>query len=595
MRDEQLRRAIHRAVDAYSPSAEAPPYLAQRIRALANEKEPVRMKKKLSAAAILLIVLLLLSITALAVGITLSVEGMWQQSFEKMNTTGEIRNLSDETAAEIPLEEAVEIARNAIIAKFGTPESELDAMGVYPTYAARGWDGKTDDYPSEWEVFFSSRTDVDLDLDHTDYGPAGEYLVTINAETREVDICIWYTNDFWSRAQVVWDCGSYDEVYRRYKQTAFYEQPIERQTYWRNLLEKQGYEVVSEDEKRHALLLRAATQLMFTPVDEIADNGLPQVAAAWEAIGEAYGLEAELLRKYAYVATVPAWETGSEEVCIHYSYELQWQWLDSGLIESHCNQLFNSADRLGLFMVSFAPGTTEVAAITHVTYSETGQVLTYESEGLLARLDWEAADLIALDEAYTEMVRAYERLEAAGATLMDKSIVKNAVMLSLGDNPAYRTSAPEGYDVRQWFTDEGEKKSPYKPTLSYDEVAAQYGESTVFWPLEAQYDLLRQHNLRLSLPREGEMTEAEATELALQAIREQHGQQALDKLGDYRVGVSFERCMGEHGKEITVWTFYIVDRPDWTMGWQVTFIGENYEDYGGRGVTVCDVLEVGVG
>jgi len=595
MRDEQLRQVIHRAVDAYSPAADAPPYLAQRIRALALEKEPVRMKKKMSAAVILMIVLLLASITALAVGITLSVEDVWRQSFEKMNTTGEIRNLSDETAAEITMEEAIEIAKAAIIAKFGTPESELDAMGVYPTYAARGWDGKTDDYPSEWEVFFSSRTNVDLDLDHTDYGPTGEYLVYINAETKEIDTCVWYTNDFWSRAQVVWDCGSYDEVYWRYKQTDFYGQSIERQTYWRNLLEKQGFEVVPEDEKLHALLLRASTSLMFTPVEQIADNSLPQVAAAWAALENAYGLEAELLQKYAYVATVPAWETGTEDVCIHYSFELQWQWLDSGLIESHCNQLFNSADRLGLFMVSFAPGTTEVTAITHVTYSETGQTLTYEAEGLLAKLDWDAADLNALDEAYTEMVRAYERLDAAGATLMDKSIVMNAVLLALGDNPAYRTSAPEGYDVRQWFTDEGEKVSPYKPSLNYDEVAAQYGESTLFWPLEAQYDLLRQHSLRMSLPREGEMTEAEATELALHAIREQHGQQALDKLGDCLIGVNFERYMGVHGKEITVWTFYIVDRPDWTMGWHVTFIGENYEDYGGRCITVSDILEVGVG
>lgn len=594
MMDEQrLREQIHCAVDAYTPIAEAPPYLTQRILARANGKENVRVKKKLSTAAILVIALLLISATALAIG--MSVEDMWKQSFDRMNTTGEIRNLSDETQAEISMEEAIAIARSAITSKFGTPEAELDAMGVYPTYAARGWDGKTDDYPSDWEVFFSSRTDVELDLDHTDYGPTGEYLVRINAETKEIDTCIWYTNDFWSRAQAVWDCGSYDEVYWQYKQTDFYGQSIEQQTYWRDMLKKHGYEVVPEDEKLHALLLRADTELLFQAVDTFADNSLPQVAAAWAALEEAYGLKPELLRKYAYVASVPGWQTGTEDVCIHYSYELQWQWLDSGLIESHCNQLFNSADRLGLFMVSFAPGTTEVTAITHVTYSETGQRLTYEAEGLLAKLDWDASDLIALDEAYTEMVRAYERLDAAGATLMDKSIVMNAVLLALGDNPAYRSSTPEGYDVRQWFTDEGEKKSPYKPSLSYDEVAAQYGESTLFWPLDVQYDQLRQHNLHMSLPQEGEMTEAEAMELALSAIREQHGQQALDKLGDYLIGVSFERRMGEHGKEITTWAFYIVDKPDWTMGWQVTFIGENYEDYGGRCITVSDITEVGFG
>lgn len=594
MNEQEIRRRIHSAVDAYAAPAQENPYLAQRILARADRKEPPRMKK-LSTGAILLIALLLFSVTAVAVTVGLTAKDTWMQSFEKMHTQGIIPNLSDETQAEIPLEEAISIARAAIIAKYGTPESELDAMGVYPTYAARGWDGKTDDYPSEWDIFFSSRENVDLDLDHLDYGPTGEYRVYINAETREVTYCHWYTNDFWSRAQTVWDCGSYDEVYWWYKQTDFYGQPIEQQTYWRNTLEKQGYEVVPEDEKLHTLLQRASTELQFQPVDQIADNSLPQVAAAWEAIETAYGLDAETLQKYAYVATIPRWETGTEDVCIHYSYELQWSWLDSGLIESHCNQLFTNANRLGLFMVSFEPDTTNMTVITHVTYSETGQVLTYESEGLLAKLDWDAADLLAFDEAYTEMVKAYERLDAADATLTDKSIVKNAVMLALGGNPAYYEIIVEDYDVRQWFTDEGEKKSPFKPTLNYDEVAAQYGESTLFWPLEAQYDLLRQYNLNMSFPLEGEMTEAEATELALNTIREMHGQKALDKLGNYRIGIHFERCDGEYGKEITVWTFYIVDQPNWTMGWQVTFIGENYEDYGGRCITVYDINEVGVG
>ena len=165
MKDErEFRQSIHSAVDADAAAARENPCLARRVIARANGKEQPVMKKKLSIAAIVMIALLLAGLTATAIGLT--VKDMWKQSFEKMNTKGHIQTISDEAEAEIPMEEAIAIARAAIIAKYGTPENELDAMGVYPGYFARGWDGEVYDYPSEWDVFFSSRTDVDLDEDH---------------------------------------------------------------------------------------------------------------------------------------------------------------------------------------------------------------------------------------------------------------------------------------------------------------------------------------------------------------------------------------------------------------------------------------------
>lgn len=595
MMDEQrLREQIHCAVDAYTPIAEAPPYLTQRILARANGKESVKVKKKLSTAAILVIALLLISATALAIG--MSVEDMWKQSFDRMNTTGEIRNLSDETQAEISMEEAIAIARSAITGKFGTPEAELDAMGVYPTYAARGWDGKTDDYPSDWEVFFSSRTDVELDLDHTDYGPTGEYLVRINAETKEIDTCIWYTNDFWSRAQAVWDCGSYDEVYWQYKQTDFYGQSIEQQTYWRDMLKKHGYEVVPEDEKLHALLLRASTPLQFTPVEQIADNSLPQVAAAWAALENAYGLEAGLMQKYAYVATVPSWKTGTEDVCIHYDFELEFAWLEEGLIDDHCDQMFSYVKKLGLFMVSFEPGTTEVKAITHVKNSEDAWPWLVTEGELLARSDWTAEDLLAFDEAYTELEKAIARMHRAGADVGEMGLVRDAVMRALGGDPELYDNILEGYDIRRWFSDETAPTSTPEPPVTKEEAQALYGKSPLYWPVEVRYALSFYSNRNLTVPQEGELTQEEATKLAIALLTSHKGQEALDELGDYRVGCTLTRFEGDYGKEVTQWKFYICNAErDEENGWYVRFIDKNREDYCDDWAEVRPFAEVGVG
>ena len=594
MNEQEIRRRIHSAVDAYAAPAQENPYLAQRILARADRKEPPRMKK-LSTGAILLIVLLLFSLTALAVGL-MTVEEVWKQSFQKMNTTGLIHNLSDETQAEISLEEAIAIAREAIIAKYGTPESELDAMGVYPTYAARGWDGKTDDYPSEWDIFFSSRENVDLDLDHLDYGPTGEYRVYINAETKEVTYCHWYTNDFWSAAQRVWDCGSYDEVYWWYKQTDFYTQPIEQQTYWRNMLEKQGYEVVAEDEKLHALLQRASTELQFQPVDQIADNSLPQVAAAWEALEEAYGLNAEMLQKYAYVATIPGWETGTEDVCIHYDFELEFAWQEEGQIDDHCGQLFPYVKNLGVFMVSFEPGTTRVTAITHVKNSEDAWPGPVTEGGLLARSDWTAEDLLAFDEAYTELEKAIARMHRAGAHSGEMSLVRDAAMRALGGDPELYDYELEGYDVRQWFSDETAPEELPPPPVTREEAQERYGNSPLYWPVEVRYALSHYTNLRLTVPQEGEMNQEEATKLALALVTAHKGQAALDELGDYRIGCTLTRFEGAYGKEITQWEFYIRnDKRDEVNGWYVRFIDKNREDYGDDWAEVRPFAEVGVG
>ena len=81
MNEEMIRSKVHRAVDAYGASMQESPFLAQRIMAANRRKEGPHMKK-LSTGMIIAIVLICLSVTAVAVG--LSIEQIWQQAFDKI-------------------------------------------------------------------------------------------------------------------------------------------------------------------------------------------------------------------------------------------------------------------------------------------------------------------------------------------------------------------------------------------------------------------------------------------------------------------------------------------------------------------------------
>ncbi len=491
------------------------------------------MKKKF---ALPILVILLLCVVAAALGEGLNAHELWQQSLEKMNTVYPIRSSDDGTQAELPLDEALAIARQAIIDKYGTPESELDAMGVYPAYFPRGWDGKTDEYPSNWDILFSSRTGVHLlEEDTEDYGPYGQYGVYINAETREVTFCHWYTSEFWAQAQRIWDCGSYDVVYTQYGRPAFRSLPQEEQARWTELLAGQGYEVIPEEETLHRLLRAAATNLQFCDMMDCADPADPQVIAAWEALETQLGFDAAMLQKYAYVATRPAWQTGTDNVCIHYSHNKETAMMDAGYLDNMSAYIYGYANHFGLYMVSFEPGTTEVAAITHVTRSENVQKSAVTSGPLLSRTDWTAEDLPAFDEAFRTLDRAVQRMRAAGLEVDEIRPIVSAWLETLGG--AHYADAPE--DMEQWFTEESEWDAyASSPAMTFDAYAALYGPDVRLWPMEVMVILDPRH---YRMPHEGETTIEEATAYGMEIIVQEKGQEALDELarlspmGEYTV------------------------------------------------------------
>ncbi len=582
MNEQLLREKIHQAVDAHGVSLQEDPFLAKRIIAQTNRKEVPRMKK-LSTGMIIMIVLMLLSVTAVAVGLT--VEDVWQQSFEKMNTSGYIWKVSDETNAELPLEDAITLAKDAIMAKYGTPESELDAMGVYPTYIASDWEWNDGDTPSEWDIDFSSVTGRDIrdtswQYDKygqviEDYGPTGKYRVYINAETREVTYCNWYTNDFWAHAQRVWDCASYDEVYWWYQKPDFYDLPLEQQTYWKEQLAAKGYEILPDGRTYTALLKSSMPERMYcNPGIALRPEESAQAAAAWQAVEDKYGFSAELLQRYSYIATPSEYQTGTDDIFITYNENEFSTKHELDFADKRAQTLYTFVERCGAFLVAFEPGTTDVCAITQLWHSQWSSLTRIRKGPLLERTDWEPDDLVFFDKSYRELVSAIKRMRTAGLTEEEIDVVADDYLYKLGLT-SFLQPAPEEINAAQWFDAEhleDVSSQEASPEAAYQAAVLQYGYDQRFWP----QTLLVELGIRgYRMPKEGEMSIEEATQLALDALEDQHD---VTDLTGWTITAQRYSLTLDPEEVDCCWWIYITDAPTNAInGWRITF-GE-WEDF----------------
>ena len=568
MNEEMIRSKVHRAVDACGASLQDDPFLAQRIMAANRRKEGPHMKK-LSTGMIIAIVLTLLSVTAVAVG--LSIEQVWQQAFDKMGTWGEVWNIGEPTEEDLTMDEAAAIGRKVLKEKFGVTDEELDAMGFYPSY----FEAEVDDgtyYPADWRFLWSSKTNTDIAKDDYDHGPNGEYRVYMDAITGEIETCIFYTTDFWRYAQRIWDVGNYDEVYRNYQQTSFFTQPDDVQSYWTKLLAEKGYAVRTKQADLHQALRSAHLELLFSDIDTFADNNDPQVAAAWAALEKEYGLDADLLRKYAYVATVPGWNTGYDDVCIHFSYETEWSMMETGFLDPYSDWVFGFSKQVGMFMVSFEKGTTNVAAITQLKRSETTLPRDVVTEGtLFARTDWTAEDLVVFDAEYAKLDKAIQRMRAAKLDDGDIQTFTRDYFHRMGveSYPA----APEDMNAEQWFQEESEWDDKIGvPTTTYEQFIAERGRDKRFWPQEVMINL---DPRSYRMPSEGETSFEAALTRALDQLAKERG--TADLTG-FTVNIQRVSLTDDPDKVDCRWQVFIADDPkNVQKGWKINF-GE-WEDH----------------
>lgn len=343
---------------------------------------------------------------------------IWQASFDKMGTYGDV-NQSGELPEKgmMTYEHALDVARQSIFDKYGTPAEELDAMGVYPDY-----------YLETWHLYFSPLTDGDVDRDPVYYAAPGAYRVYVDAWTGEVTYCNWYMDEFWDYAQRVWDNGSRDTVYGRAQGVDFFTQSRERQDYFRELMKDAGYDISVINNAPERILLRKTLDIMFAdPATVIQPEEDEIIARAWAALEETYGLSTDLMRKYAYCATYSDLDTGTVDVFIAYNYEQEFLWQEDRISEWDC-RLFSYANRLGNFMVQMDEATGEVMNVVHI-YTDDG---TDSGDKLMNKWRWTAEDLVIFDAAYTDYKQKMDAAAEEGKSREEMDMLHYELLRALG-------------------------------------------------------------------------------------------------------------------------------------------------------------------
>lgn len=396
---------------------------------------------------------------------------IWQESFDRMQTTGalNLKTLDDLPAFEaeytantgrerkddlvfsslpmegdMPYDEALAYAKKLILDKFGTPEEELDAMGVYP----RLIDHIYRDHESEWEFYFTPRTHTDIELDH-DYEGQGEYRVTFGAQTGTVEYVNWYIDQFFpDYAQRTWDAGYQQYVYDRAGRQDFFTQPVEQQAHFITLFEQAGFDTSALKRTDEELLQLLELDLLFSEPEEnllSSDDALVQTALT--ALEKSTGLTRAFLQKYSFCALYSPMQRETTDICIAYNYNDESEKYRTGELNHYNGLLYSYATRIGIYMVCIDPATGEAVRVAHLPRKTVGDAP--EGDLLLQRADWTAADAAEFDDAFT-------RLTALVAPMLDTDqpdepalhVAADTFMRSIGgDEKLYSARGEQPTDI----------------------------------------------------------------------------------------------------------------------------------------------------
>lgn len=366
---------------------------------------------------------------------------VYQASFDKMNTTCEldIRTLADLPAFEeeyrahtgrerkedllfnslpmegdMPYEEALAYARKLILDTFGTPEEELDAMGVYPTLT----DYVYMDNESEWHFYFTPRRDTDIMLDHT-YDGEGEYRVNFGAQTGKVDYCNWYIDAFWPEyAQRTWDSGRHEYVMSRAKHKEFFTQSPESQQHFLELFEEAGYPPEDFTMSEAELLRANSTEISFAPAEEnLLSKDYAGVQAALEALEKETGLTAELLERNAFCLIRSPIELETQDYCVGFNYNVQEQLDAQGRLDWAQMEAMHHVKRVGQYLIRLDPETLELISIVHASLNE--EKPDVSDAKLLQKSRWKGAELAEFEQLCQELRSLLETLEPMTEREMD--------------------------------------------------------------------------------------------------------------------------------------------------------------------------------
>lgn len=442
----------------------------QRLYEKAKGEETV--KKKISVSLILTFVMTLTVIAALAAsGAFEALKAMWNDSFDRMNTTAQVDILDENEVpgylkqfetdyggrkqdlvlstvpgdSDLSLDDAVAIAKKTVMEMYGTPSEELNAMGVYPTFYKTPYQ----DTLPEWEVYMTPRTDVNLDDDHHCPAP-GEYLVRVSSPSGEVNECFCYNDDFWPEyALRCWENGSKDYVYEQAQRSGFLLQSLKNRRLFMDLFAEAGYDTVplqkaQNDESR----LRAMnTSICFAEAkDNLLDSSDSFVLTAVKEMESRFGITKEDMVRCHFIAIRSPQSSETVDICFSYNFNMEAA-SNPGLCES-LGAGYGS--RLGYFMICMDAQSGHVVNAINIIWDKTLEP-TYQT-GLLSRMFWTGDDL---PEYYRMMdeLRALDADYVAGRDSETELLNKaDKVMLAYGGDPVLYTA--QRADNREYTLDQ---------------------------------------------------------------------------------------------------------------------------------------------
>ncbi|MDD6050255.1 MAG: PepSY domain-containing protein [Clostridiales bacterium] len=138
-----------------------------------------------------------------------------------------------------------------------------------------------------------------------------------------------------------------------------------------------------------------------------------------------------------------------------------------------------------------------------------------------------------------------------------------------GDIPSYVVTVAE--DAMSAQVEVGAISQEARQTTNLDIAAIQeaYGSDERFWPLEVRYEYYGRQPMTAAHPAHSPITQEEAQAYAMQHLVAQMGQEAVDALGDVRVGCILE-FIELDGSRVR-WTFYFANPENVHDGWRVVF------------------------
>lgn len=558
MNEQREMHIIENTIETTLSGLTPDPFLAQRVaQGIRVKGSNMKTKKKIPLSAVLVNAAVLAAVALLLFGLGPARQNM-QKNDPPSGVLQPLTTLPSPSAQPLTAEEekVLAAARQCIQENYGTPEDEMNALeGKADLLPAEGAD-----VPQRWQVILTSSPEWFSKNSDGHPGPYGTYVLTLDAQTYTVRSHQWFTLNFWENAQRVWDAGNYDEVYLQYQSLSFFYQSLEQQAHFTKLLQEKGYAVRKEEDHFDTVLQYG---WMFVHANALEDNH-PQSLAAWQALEEKYGFSPELMRSHCYMAGGHGGQTETDDVIIAYSETLCQQMIANGEMDNNTAFLLRESQRTGCFMVSFEKGTTHIRNITRFHPNGTGN--QNPNAPLLAKGVWNAEDYLSFVQAYNQLEKAMRRMDAALMEPSYKEQVAENFLLQLGGDPnRYQPCDPQRMP-QQWFTE----NSIYDYSVetnhySLQQVHKQYGEDSRFWPMEVQSAM----NSEYSMPREGEITQAEAIQLALQALVEQKGQAALDALGEYKVGCRLYRV--QNNNSWCRWHVFITEKENAEEGYKVVF------------------------